>query len=55
MAELPVLGADRVGAAPRRQLGTRRYGARAADIDLQFIELAASPWLPTALNADAKT
>src|SRR5215813_8554711 len=30
MAELPVLGADRVGAAPRRQLGTRRYGARAA-------------------------
>jgi hypothetical protein len=25
------------------------------DIDPQFIELAASPWLPTALHADAMT
>ena len=25
------------------------------DIDPQFIELAASPWLPTALHADART
>jgi hypothetical protein len=25
------------------------------DIEAQFIELAASPWLATALNADAKT
>jgi hypothetical protein len=25
------------------------------DIDPQFIELAASPWLPTALNADTRT
>jgi hypothetical protein len=25
------------------------------DIDPQFIALAASAWLPTALNADAKT
>jgi hypothetical protein len=25
------------------------------DIDPQFIELAASPWLPTALNADERT
>src|SRR5262249_60208550 len=25
------------------------------DIDPQFFELAASPWLPTAVNADART
>jgi hypothetical protein len=25
------------------------------DIDPQFFELAASPWLPTALNADTRT
>jgi hypothetical protein len=25
------------------------------DIEAQFFELAASPWLPTALNADTRT
>jgi len=30
LAALPVLGADRVRAAPRRQLDARRYGAYAA-------------------------